>query len=458
MQRTWMFISIAGLLVTLLTACQGDMSFPKGWTWGANNSPVSSEPVAENETTTQPADEAGNPPLETVEKNDSNQPTSLNNRIANYVNKFPPDDQGRKQQNNQQTKTPTGNSQNQQQGNHTSNPPAIAVNDSPTQQTQTSVQTGQEKPSQARTNSPASRGTNQPNLSIQKQQPSSNSNTAQASTIQANKPDRLKIELVNVRPAAASEQPDQIKDQPVASANRPARKNQPSSTSSLSQLLQQLKQSVRKHPQNIDEQFKLRLLYILTGNEEKATGPIEGAGPVRKELLTTLFEVVRTTREACTQPQTESAEALTALEELRRLIGQQASVMIPKIALVTRVNSFGNYDQVDPLEFPAGQSIHVFCYTEVDNFRYEPTNDGKLRSLMSEEIQIFNSRGKIIWEKKAAKIEETMHTPRRDFFIPFEIYIPAGPPPGEYILKVTIKDKIGMTTDQQRLTFTVTEN
>jgi hypothetical protein len=122
------------------------------------------------------------------------------------------------------------------------------------------------------------------------------------------------------------------------------------------------------------------------------------------------------------------------------------------------VNSFGSYDEVDPAEFPAGQNIHVFCYTEVDNFRYEPTGNGKLHSLMSQEIQIYNSRGKIIWEKKAPKIEETVRTPRRDFFIPFEIYIPAGPPPGEYVLKVTIEDKIGMTTDQQRLTFTVTEN
>jgi len=33
--------------------------------------------------------------------------------------------------------------------------------------------------------------------------------------------------------------------------------------------------------------------------------------------------------------------------------------------------------------------------------------------------------------------------------------LPATLPPGEYVVKVTIEDRIGGTTDQQRLTFTI---
>ena len=43
----------------------------------------------------------------------------------------------------------------------------------------------------------------------------------------------------------------------------------------------------------------------------------------------------------------------------------------------------------------------------------------------------------------------------RDFFVPFPLTLPAHTPPGQYILKITVEDKLGATTDQQRITFTV---
>jgi hypothetical protein len=46
-------------------------------------------------------------------------------------------------------------------------------------------------------------------------------------------------------------------------------------------------------------------------------------------------------------------------------------------------------------------------------------------------------------------------SPRRDFFIPIEVRLNATTPPGEYVLKAGIEDKLGATTDQQRMTFTI---
>ena len=43
----------------------------------------------------------------------------------------------------------------------------------------------------------------------------------------------------------------------------------------------------------------------------------------------------------------------------------------------------------------------------------------------------------------------------RDFFAPLEMKLPATLPPGEYVLKAGVEDKLGATTDQQRLTFTI---
>ena len=41
--------------------------------------------------------------------------------------------------------------------------------------------------------------------------------------------------------------------------------------------------------------------------------------------------------------------------------------------------------------------------------------------------------------------------------VPFPINLPGELPAGDYILKVTVEDKIGATADQQKLTFSVGE-
>jgi hypothetical protein len=150
-----------------------------------------------------------------------------------------------------------------------------------------------------------------------------------------------------------------------------------------------------------------------------------------------------------------NGDALAAADELRRLLSQQSPVMIPKVALVTRVASFGSYEAISPASFPAGAPVSAFLYTEVTNFRSEPAADGKLRTLLSEAVEVFDADGKVIWQRSEPAIEDRTLSPRRDFFIPFPIHLPADTPAGEYTLKVTIEDKLGATTDQRRLTFTI---
>ncbi len=269
----------------------------------------------------------------------------------------------------------------------------------------------------------------------------------------APEPRRPRVELIDIRPATGTALPPNPAAAP--SANQPVQG--PGSTRSvdLASVVASLEESVKAHPEHLDEQFRLRLLYLATGQDDKAVGPIVAPDPVQAGLATALFQVVATAKTAIRQPTTSPAPALTAVDELRRLLGQQSPVIIPKIALVTRVNSFGDYEAVNPPRFPAGQGVHVFVYTEVANFRSEPTPDGRLRTLLSEKIEVFDSTGKVIWQLAADNIEDKVLTPRRDFFVPLELRLPPDTPAGEYTLKVTIEDKIGATTDQQRMTLTI---
>ena len=103
----------------------------------------------------------------------------------------------------------------------------------------------------------------------------------------------------------------------------------------------------------------------------------------------------------------------------------------------------------------AGGEINAYVYTEIGNFHSEPVDGDRLRTLLGEKVQVFDSAGKTVWERHESNIEDRARTPRRDFFIPFPIHLPANLPAGDYVLKVTIEDRIGGTTDQQRLSFSI---
>ena len=265
-------------------------------------------------------------------------------------------------------------------------------------------------------------------------------------------PDRPTVEIVDIRPAA---EPQPQSSAPSASANQPVHKGPQPESGDISRLIAQLEETVSQHPQQMDDQFKLRLLYLATGQTDHAIGPFQGVDPVQAELLSALFRTVAGAHDALGEPANGSRKALAAAADLQRLLAGQSPVMINKMALVTAVSSFGDYKPVEPPLFAAGQPVHVFCYCEVGNFHSEPTQDGRLRTLLAAMIEVFDRTGKIVWQQNIAQIEDLVHTPRRDFFLPLEIKLPAGLPPGEYVLKVGIEDKLAATTDQQRLTFTI---
>lgn len=264
-----------------------------------------------------------------------------------------------------------------------------------------------------------------------------------------------RVELIDVRPAIRPAQPAMS----VQLATPP---NQPTTTGSAvpvsmdtAAMIGHLEEAVSKHPEQLDDQLKLRLLYLATGQDEKAVAPLNIGDPVRAEFLTALLKTLRNSKNMIVDPASKDPSALAAVDELRRLLGQQLPVFIPRIALVTRINSFGDYVALNPPRFPAGKPIQVYLYTEVSNFRSEPTDEGKLNTVLAQKVEIFDSTGKTVWQRSEPSIVDRAVTPRRDFFIPFPISLSGDLAAGEYILKVTIEDKLGATADQQKLTFTV---
>ena len=265
----------------------------------------------------------------------------------------------------------------------------------------------------------------------------------------------LSVELVGVGPAPTSNAPT-ARPQLTAQANQPVEANQAlHGVQTLDELIAELDKALRDNPRQTDDLVKLCLLHLATGDDDKAMQLAERSDPLHTDLIRGLVRVIISSRTALDDPHRGAASALASADDLRRLLAQRSPVMIPKIALVTNVQSFGAYTAISPAQFPAGQPVHVFLYAEVANFRSEPTGDGRLKTELAERVEIFDKDGNVIWQREHRDIRDIVSTPRHDFFIPLEIKLPETTPAGEYTLKVTIEDKIGATTDQRRLTFVI---
>lgn len=465
MKKTWMLWAAVLSAGILWSGCFSQE--PDSTIWKRSSaSPPSNEQTASADTT------ATEPPTPSETQNESGPVEPMDNRIASFVARFPPDDRDR-QAGTEAPDAPQPQAEPQTfvpptppQPETSQRPADVAVHTTDATDTQPATMelTG---PSAAvemgppetlvqipATPAPVTEPKPEPTLEtpstdeppIEPQAPFTATDDAPPAPV-------LNVRVVNV--TAAPSHPVENGNPQIAAANTAVDRPTAPAPDSLVDMIQRLERRVQHNPQQLDDQFKLRMAYLLADQTDKVAAPIEGTDPVQGELMIAVFRAMMATRSICTAPQQSANEALSAANELQRLIGQQAAVMIPRTVLVTRVNSFGDYQAVNPPRFSAGRPVHVFLYTEVVNFRYQPTADGRLHSEMSEEVEIFDADGQSVWKQNAEKIEETVLHPRRDFFIPFEIMLPADTPAGQYVIKVTIEDKIGLTTDQQRLTFTI---
>ena len=429
---TW----VAVLLAVGLAGCAKPRTASQPW--GTKLEPMAGPVEVDEPARVETSDRAS------VRKPSSDEPASptptLTEEIQQYVGRFPSDDQERKA--SPRPEPPAQPTETQRSVAEPSRPEQTNVTDPPTG-----------KPALVRM--PTKQTTPQAPATPPVPQKQTASAKTPAAVEVAIPPDKAveppKVELVAVRPAVATEASRPATggtpNQPVEPIARPA-------GDSVAAMIERLESSVAAHPEQLDDVYKLALLHLAMEGDDKASGVAKKADPIRGDLIAAVVDVVRTTRQAIREPGTSASSALEAAEHLRTLLAQRSSVTISRVAFVTSVQSFGVYQEV-PARFPAGQGVHVFLYSEVANFRSQPTGDGRLKTLLSEAVEIYDADGNVIWRESHPDIQDVVLTPRRDFFIPLEIKLPADTPAGKYTLKVKIEDKVGLTTDQRRLTFVI---
>jgi len=203
-------------------------------------------------------------------------------------------------------------------------------------------------------------------------------------------------------------------------------------------------------------QYDMRMARLLAGDYEGAREPLELVTEEQQNLARGLIEAQIAVREAHLGNWPDgAARATEQLTPLLVRLSEASDLAIPKLVLCQRVAAFGNYTPIEPAEFVTGQPVAFATYCELRNLVSRVGADGTYTSRLAMTTAVITRAGDTILELQDADIVDQCRNRRSDFFIAREVRLPATLAPGEYVVKVTVTDKLGEKVAEQRTTFRV---
>lgn len=264
---------------------------------------------------------------------------------------------------------------------------------------------------------------------------------------------------IDISPAVLST----LATQPNPRAVQP-RTNQPAAvkpgpSDDLKHLIDQLRKEATDRPDSVGAALRLRLAeWSLLGTVSPAEWPLQDAD--KRKLAQSVWQVLQVVSKMEASPQgAPGDEFQKAIESLTETLQQVQPLQIPAALLCRSVSSFGNPDTMpEPWQFAVGRTSMVVLYCELAGFKSEPVpaKANQYHTLLSQRLAILTAAGKELWNFEDQQIEDFCRRPRRDFFITKLLKIPPELPAGDYVLKVTIRDKLANRVAETNVPFGIT--
>jgi len=152
-------------------------------------------------------------------------------------------------------------------------------------------------------------------------------------------------------------------------------------------------------------------------------------------------------------PAAEARAVIERLDDLRAALVPVSELSVPVVAICRSVAGFGLYDIIEPAEFRAGRYVEFVLYCEIRNLSSRRESDGTCETHFDVRTVILSRAGDVIQESNAPDIRTRWRQFRHECFIAPVLGLPATLSPGEYVVKLTIVDKIGGKVAEKRATF-----
>jgi hypothetical protein len=223
---------------------------------------------------------------------------------------------------------------------------------------------------------------------------------------------------------------------------------------SLSQLLDHWPDNSDGAP--FQQQLDLRLLRVAAGEYEAARQPLAAVSTQQQEMATRMVESLIAVREAHDgDPDGAAGRVLAEIDHLREYLRRSSDLRLPTLAICQEVSGFGQYRLIEPPRFPAGTTNEFVAYCEVRDFVSEKREDGQYETRFEMRTRVLDSAGEIVLDLRDADIIDRCRQPRQDCFIPKLVRLPGTLSPGEYVVKITLLDKLGSKVAENRAPFRI---
>lgn len=209
---------------------------------------------------------------------------------------------------------------------------------------------------------------------------------------------------------------------------------------SIEDTIDSLRQHVADHPNDVDALWPLVLLLMASGQDFEIGELVGEVSSETGDTIATTADVIRRVRQALAEPGPAADHALEAINALRGHFTRDAELLLPTVALCTRVSTFGVYDEMDPSLLVPYRANRAIVYCEIRNFFSDRMPDDTFRVTLSSRLEILTADGQSVWTHEEPNIEDVSRQRREDFFLAQLVTFPPELGPGDYVLKVMIED------------------
>lgn len=266
--------------------------------------------------------------------------------------------------------------------------------------------------------------------------------------------------ITNLSVEASDEPMAKKPDAPTEGASTPASLSPQKETvivDTLKQRIEEQEAKVAADPNNVEEQFRLRILYLANGQDDKALAAIDGINADVLEIMRAQLSALMTARSSAQRdPATWANRQFEAIEKLRHLVAERADLRVSKVVICRSISQFGQYEPIDPPTFKVGAESRFLLYVPIENFKCERTESGQFRTLLSLRFSLIDPEGRERWTDKIENVEDISRDRRSDFFFGYPengLKIPKQLGEGEYTIKVEVEDVLAQKINSNTVKF-----
>ena len=205
-------------------------------------------------------------------------------------------------------------------------------------------------------------------------------------------------------------------------------------------------------------EIDLRLLHLLAGEHDRVLEVVPGLPSAEQEFWQHTFWALSTEMDtrSIPDPADRATHAVAALRTAAVKLSERANLVLKDVNFCHRVDSFGNVQTFERDEFTPNEPVLI--YAAVENFASERTLEGRFRTVLRSKVEIFRAGGTELVDTLPLDKPVTVDlcdNHRQDYFLIYELKIPARIGLGPHVLKLTVEDTLGDATAETELNFTV---